>query len=313
MKRLSLYLIALWLLAAPALAKESAVELETNGATLHGTLLNADDAHAIAVIIAGSGPTDRDGNSALLPGANNSLKLVAETLADNGVSSIRYDKRMIGESQVPGLAETDLRFDHYVADAAAWAEFAAEQYGLPIYLTGHSEGAQIAMVAAAANEYAGVILLAGPGQHPADLIESQLEAQLPAPMMQQARETLATLRNGQTVDHPPPMLASLFRASVQPYIISWFQYDPAATIAQVEEPTLLVYGTTDIQVPVGDATILSAAKGDAKVAIIDGMNHVLKSVSADPAAQQTSYSDPALPLHLDLIEALADFVTKLDD
>ncbi|MEL7298669.1 MAG: alpha/beta hydrolase [Pseudomonadota bacterium] len=312
MKRLSLSFVAFWLLLTPALAGETGVELTLDDATLHGTLLAADNARAMAIIIAGSGPTDRDGNSALLPGANNSLKLVAETLADNRVSSIRYDKRMIGESRIPGLAETHLRFDHYVADAAAWAAFAAEQYGLPVYLVGHSEGAQIAMVAAAHNKYAGVILLAGPGQHPADLIESQLAAQLPAPMMQQARETLAALRNGQTVDNPPPMLASLFRASVQPYIISWFQYDPATTMAQVEEPALLVYGTTDIQVPVSDASLLTTANTKAEVVIIEGMNHVLKAVSADRGAQQSSYSDPSLPLHPDLVEALVGYIADID-
>jgi hypothetical protein len=61
--------------------------------------------------IAGSGPTDRDGNNPRLK--NNSLKMLAVELVKNEIASLRYDKRAIGKSKIAGLQETDLRFENY--------------------------------------------------------------------------------------------------------------------------------------------------------------------------------------------------------
>jgi hypothetical protein len=108
-----------------------------------------------------------------------------------------------------------------------------------------------------------------------------------------------------------PAIANLYRASVQPYLISWFQYDPSAEIARLTMPALILQGTTDIQVPVADAEALGRAKPGARVEIIDGMNHVLKEIR-EPAAQLPSYSNPALPIVPRLAEVTTAFVRGLD-
>ncbi|MFK8052141.1 MAG: alpha/beta hydrolase [Woeseiaceae bacterium] len=291
-------------------AKETPVSITVDKIQLHGTLSTPDHGKSVAsaVIIAGSGPTDRNGNSRLLPGNNDSLKMLANGLAAQSITTLRFDKRMIGESTDPTLSEPELRFDHYVNDAIEWAKHLEQTSDQPAWLIGHSEGAHIAMVAAAERDFAGLVVLAGPGQHPADLIAQQLSVQLPAPLLAQSKDILTSLRNGETVEDTPPMLAALFRPSVQPYVISWFAHDPVETFESVEEPALLVFGTTDIQVPTSDGELLANARDDAKFAIIDGMNHILKSVGADPSAQQSSYADPSLPLHDALIPTITDFV-----
>jgi hypothetical protein len=75
-------------------------------------------------------------------------------------------------------------------------------------------------------------------------------------------------------------------------------------------PVLIAQGTTDIQVGVSEAQALHAAKPDGQLAIIEGMNHVLKAVPADPARQQASYSDPALSVVPDLIDRIGAFIDE---
>src|SRR5262249_16837736 len=111
---------SLFVLAVAPVATETAADLSTPTGIIHGTLLMPEGSAKVpvALIIAGSGPTDRDGNSPLLPGKNNSYKMLAEALAAEGIASLRYDKRSIAASRAAGLKEADLRFDNYVDDAA---------------------------------------------------------------------------------------------------------------------------------------------------------------------------------------------------
>jgi uncharacterized protein len=94
--------------------------LETPAGTLAATLLVPDGRGPMPVVvfIAGSGPTDRDGNSPLLPGKNNGTAMLADGLAAKGIASLRYDKRGIGESAKAMVSEAALRFDTYADDAA---------------------------------------------------------------------------------------------------------------------------------------------------------------------------------------------------
>ena len=311
MNRRIAWLAAALLVAAPAAAKDEAVLIDVDDTKLAGTLeLPRRAPVAAALIIAGSGPTDRDGNSAVLPGKNNSLRYLAEALADARIASLRYDKRMIGESADPRLAEADLRFDHFADDAVALADWLRTRFEVPVFVIGHSEGGQIALTAADRAEFAGVAVLAGPGEHPADLIERQLAGRIPPDLLEDSVRTLDALRAGELVDDPPEQLGMLFRESVQPYLVSWFRYDPAEQAASIDEPLLLVYGTTDIQVRVENGEALAAANPDARLVVIEGMNHVLKAVDGPPEVQMASYADPDLPLADGVVDAVTGFVTE---
>ncbi|WP_419536539.1 hypothetical protein [Endozoicomonas sp.] len=87
------------------------------------------------------------------------------------------------------------------------------------------------------------------------------------------------------------MLNSLFRPSVQPYMISWVQYDPAIEVAKLKIPTLIIQGSTDLQVGIHDAEFLATASPKAQKVIIQGMNHVLKD-SATEASVNLETSPP---------------------
>lgn len=315
MKTLAILFLAL--LAAPAIVAapaEEAAQLKTPTGTLHGTLLIPASAKPMPVVllIAGSGPTDRDGNSLALPGANNSLKLLAEALAAKGIATLRYDKRGIAASREAMTAEKDLRFDMYVDDAAGWAEqLKKDPRCSKVIIAGHSEGALLGLIAAQRGAAAGYASIAGVGS-PADVIlRKQLAGKLPPDLAAVSEKVLTALKSGKTIDDVPPALFSLYRPSVQPYLISWFRYDPSAEIRKLKIPILIVQGTTDIQVSVDDAHALAAARPDAKLEIIEGMNHVLKMVDADRQKQIASYSDPALPVAPRLVESIAAFVTAI--
>ncbi|HWY61056.1 MAG TPA: alpha/beta fold hydrolase [Rhizomicrobium sp.] len=304
------FLFALLLVPAwPAAAAEQQVTLPSTPGALYGTLLSSGTAGPAILMIAGSGPTDRDGNSQAGL-RTDSYKLLAEGLAAKGITSLRVDKRGIAQSSAAGPAEIDLRFQTYADDAKAWAAELRRRTGLScVWLLGHSEGALVAEVAAQdARGICGLALISGAGRKASDVLRIQMGPQLPDPLKQQAFDTIAQLEKGQLVPNPPPELMALFRPSVQPYLISWFAIDPASLLSKVKLPVLILQGNTDIQVSVEDAKLLAAAKPDAKLVILDGVNHVLKSAPAARAANVATYSDPHLPLAPGVADAVADFV-----
>ncbi len=289
------------------------IVLETPTGKIYGTVQLPETSQKVPVvlIIAGSGPTDREGNSPLLPGKNNSLKMVALALAENGIASLRYDKRGIAASAGAMKNEADLRFDHYVDDVVMWVKLLKEDPRFSdAAILGHSEGSLIGM--AAANKVAGlsgVISVAGAGKPAYELLKEQLSGE-PKEIRDECYEIMEELKKGKTVANIRRELASLFRPSVQPYLISWFKYDPASEIASLDAPVLIVQGTTDLQVSCEDAKLLAEAKPDARLEIIDGMNHVLKEAPPDPGANVAAYSNPELPLAPGFVEAITDFLTR---
>jgi pimeloyl-ACP methyl ester carboxylesterase len=289
------------------------VELASTPAALHGTLLTPESqTRAAAVILPGSGPTDRDGNSAQFGIRASTYRLLAEGLAERGVASIRIDKRGIGESAAAGPAEVDLRFNAYADDARAWAAEAASKTGQPCaWLIGHSEGALVALAGAANGDakICGLVLLSGAGRPAGDVLREQLTA-LPEPLKTGAYDALTELEAGRLVADPPAELAALFRPSVQPYLISWLALDPAKLAAAYDGPIFVGQGATDIQVSLADAEAIKAAQPRADLVVWDGVNHVLKTAPAERAANVATYMDPSLPLAPGVVDAVADFVLK---
>jgi pimeloyl-ACP methyl ester carboxylesterase len=299
---------------APVAIAEEAATLTTSTGDVFGTLeLPAARTPApVVLIIAGSGPTDRNGNSPALPGSNNSLKMLADGLAAHGIASLRYDKRGIAASRAAMTSEADIRFNHFIEDADAWvAQLRADKRFSTVTIVGHSEGSLIGMVAAREASADAYVSLEGAGRKAQDILTEQLKAQLPADLMSQTERILAKLSSGEIPDSVPPTLNALFRPTVMPYLISWFKYDPAAEIGKLSIPVLIVQGTTDIQVSMDDAKALAAGNPGARFVTIEGMNHILKEVSGDRVAQMPKYSDPSLPVVPKLIDELAAFVSAV--
>lgn len=295
---------------------EQPATLVTPSGTIYGTLEipTAGMPVPVVLIIAGSGPTDRDGNSRSLPGSNNSLKYVADGLAAHGIASVRYDKRAIAASAGAAGKEEDLRFDMYVDDAAGWLkQLRADKRFTTVSVAGHSEGSLVGMIAARQANADGYISLEGAGRKPAAILVEQLTPQLPPAMLETSKHIMALIESGAPADTTtvPPMLAPLFRPSVRPYLVSWFKYDPAVEIGKLKIPALVVQGTTDIQTSMTDAKALAAGYPSARFLQVDGMNHVLKNAPPGRAEQMTVYSDPTIPVVPQLIDEMSAFINGL--
>lgn len=314
MKTLFTLLLSLFIISARAQSDslvEKPVELITQTGIIHGTLLMPVIATPgpVVLIIAGSGPTDRDGNN--LGMKNESLKQLAYGLANQGIASLRYDKRGIGESRMAMKSEATLRFDDYVADASMWISFLRNDgHFNKIIVAGHSEGSLIGMIAA--QKLAdGFVSIAGAGQSADKVLKEQLMMQ-PRQVKDPAYAIIDSLATGRTVEQVNPMLFSLFRPSVQPYIISWFKYNPQKEIKKLNVPILIVQGTRDLQVTEDDARLLKRAAGGAELVVVKNMNHVLKIIESDnKGVNVASYSNPALPVAEELVAAVAEFVKKV--
>lgn len=298
--------------ASPA---ETDVAVPVAGGTVHGSLLvpEGKGPFPVALIIAGSGATDRNGNAGAAMHSD-AYKLLAQSLATSGIATLRYDKRMIGASQIPGYKETDARFETFVDDAVAWLKMLRSDPRFNrVSVIGHSEGSIIGMLAA--QRVPGLdayVSIAGAGQNGGDVLLRQLHANpANAPILSDSDRIIRALQAGQTASVPPgPVFASLFRPDIQPYLISWFHYDPATEISKVKNRILIVQGSHDVQINVADADRLHAAAPTAKFAVIEGMNHVLRDAPADFAENIATYSQPGLPLDATFVETLSTFLKQ---
>ena len=290
--------------------RAEAVQMSGASGALAGTLLLPVSRGKVPVVlvIAGSGPTDRDGNTRGM-GPHNSLRLLAEGLAARGIASVRVDKRGVGGSAAALSREADIRFDDLIGDAEGWVrKLRADPRFSTVTVLGHSEGSLIGMVAARQAGADAFVSVAGAGRPAGQILREQLKPRLPPALNAQSDSILAALEAGRTRDSVPPVLAMLYRPSVQPYLISWLRRHPAREIAQLRVPVLVAQGTTDIQVPTADADSLHAALPASRRLRVEGMNHVLKLVPADPARQMASYTDPSLPVAAPLVDGVAAFV-----
>jgi uncharacterized protein len=300
--------------SAPRQTMTEPIILETPTGKLFGLLElpKSSTPLPIALIIAGSGPTDRNGNSQGISGANNSLKYLAEGLAAQGVASVRYDKRGVAESTKAATSESDLRFETYIDDAVLWGkQLHADKRFSSVIVIGHSEGSLIGMIAAQKLNADAFISIAGAGRPAPQVLLDQLKGKLPADLQSKSEMIIDSLSEGKIVEDVPPRLGLLFRRSVQPYLISYFKYDPAKEIAKLSIPVLIAQGTTDMQESAQEANLLAQAKPSASLLIIDGMNHVLKEVPAEQEKQIKSYTDPSLPVARKLIEGIKSFLQAI--
>jgi pimeloyl-ACP methyl ester carboxylesterase len=263
---------------------------------------------AAVLIIAGSGPTDRDGNGPLI--VTDTYRLLAAGLAAQGVTSLRYDKRGIGGSAGLVKREEELRFEDFVADAVAAArDLSGHRDVSSLVMAGHSEGALIAMRAARELAVKGLVLLAAPGRPLSDILRTQfLTAPMPEELRSEALRITGALAAGERVADVPGELAPVFRASAQPYLISVLNIDPATALAQLSVPALLLYGGRDLQVSLKDRDALAKARPDARVVTVATANHVLKRAPADRDGNVRTYTDRALPLDPGVLPPIVLFI-----
>lgn len=259
----------------------------------------------LVIMLTGSGPNDRDGNSPMT--RNDSHKQLAQALLDNQIATYRYDKRIVTQIKNNDI-DPDLIFDDFVQDARdVVSYFANDQRFSKLIIAGHSQGSLVGMLAVN-NHVDGFISLAGAGEVIDHVIIKQIAAQSPG-LDQIARDTFNQMRSQDSlVSKVNPYLESIQGKHIQPFMKSWMSYDPSQVIAQLDIPTLIINGDRDNQVPIEQAQMLDAAAVNSKLVIINDMNHVLKKVSKDDLEAAKSYNDPSFAIHPELIASLTSFI-----
>jgi pimeloyl-ACP methyl ester carboxylesterase len=298
--------------ACPAVTNGEGATLRVATGNLCGTVRMPEGGgpHVVALLVPGSGPLDRDGNSA--DGVRTDVYAqLAEVLARRGVASLRYDKRGVGASAGTTSSEIELRPEDEADDVAGWiAQLKADARFGKVVVIGHSEGALLAMIAMQRTPAAAFISLAGPGRRMTEVFHDQLAQKLDGPLLARADGILDRLASGQLVPDLPAELADPFRPSVQPYLQALLPYEGAALLANLAMPTLIAAGTTDRQVPVEDARALAGARPDASVLVVDGMCHTLKMALPSDADQAAALYDRSRPLATALVEAIDAFLDR---
>ena len=281
------------------------------GSKLYGTLLSKNNQQKIAIIVAGSGPTDRNGNSTMAP-PTNEYEMLAHSLDSQNIATFRYDKRGVAKSTFPDFKEKDIVFDDYVKDAEKIFDYLHDTLGFKnIYFIGHSEGSLIAMLASQKSKVKGYISIAGAGRPIDVILEEQMQHQpLPDSVKQQIPVIFNQLKQGKEVDNIPTDLAPLFRKSVQPYMISWLKYSPEKEIKKLNCPILILQGSCDIQVKEEDANNLHEANKKSILEIIPSMSHTLKNAGKNCLYETRTYTDGDMPIEKLLVEDIVKFIEE---
>ncbi|TYB70480.1 alpha/beta hydrolase [Bizionia saleffrena] len=273
---------------------------------IEGTLLvpNAIEKPNLVIIIAGSGPTDRDGNQNFLK--NNALKKLAVGLSNRNIATFRYDKRVVTQIK-KGKIDKNILFKDFITDAISVLDyFKNEARFNHIYVAGHSQGSLVGLVAAK-DKADGFISLAGAGQSIDGVILEQITKTAPM-FREEAEKTFVVLREGKTTDEYPKALEALFNKGLQPFISNWMSYNPQTEIQKLNIPILIINGTKDLQVTEAEAELLHLSAPQSKLQIIENMNHVLVTIEGGTLENSKSYNESARTLSPEIFEAIISFI-----
>lgn len=309
-------LFTLALSAAASAAAPEDIRIPAEQGELAGTYIAPATGKDIVLILPGSGPTDRDGNNPMGVRAA-SYRLLAEALAQQGIGSIRADKRGLFGSTTAGDANA-VTIDLYAEDARRWISAIRQRSGRPcIWVAGHSEGGLTALTLGAAarpsGEICGIITLSTFGRPLGDVLRTQLAQAVPDPALrQQANDAVAALEAGRSVDAAtmPLGLRGLFAPQVQNFLKDMMQRNPVALAHSITLPMLIMQGDNDMQITVADAQALHQGNPASQLALLPEVSHVLKRAPAnDRAANLATYGDPDLPLAPGVTETIVRFIT----
>jgi pimeloyl-ACP methyl ester carboxylesterase len=296
----------------PAGVTELELSFRSGALQLAGTLTvpNGVSQPPIAVIVAGSGPTDRNGNQGSRLRTNTYAQL-AWGLARAGIASLRYDKRVLPATRGP-VNLPEMTFDDFVTDVAAAVAAVRDDYP-KVFVIGHSEGGNLAIRAAAGGAPVdGLVLAATPGRDMRVILREQLSRQVDPQTLVQFDSALSRYLRGEDPGELPPALRPLVAPVNRRFMQGWVAQDPATELAGLRMPVLIVQGDMDIQIRVTDAQALKAARADAQIFVVAGAAHSLKPAADTLLGPQIpTYTDPTLPLAAGVVDTIAAFVRRV--
>jgi pimeloyl-ACP methyl ester carboxylesterase len=312
------FLVLLTLKAAaqtPAdVISETPINYKNLSGSISGTLAmpkNVSGKIPVVIIIGDYGTTDRNGNDPQTDVNDNSYKLLAEGLGKNGIASLRYDKRMVGESKTSNKPD-ELRFDDYVDDAVGLIGMLNDdQRFSKIIILGHGEGFLVGMLASRDQPVKGIISVNSTSEQGDKFITGQMKSK-PSYMQDEFKTLIDSMRKGKTIDNIDLALYFIASPAKQRFLMSYFRYVPTRVLKIMKAPILIIQGTTDQQITVADADKLKKAKSEATLTIITGMSHIMKDGPADKEQNLATYNKPDLPLKPELIPAIVAFVNKVN-
>jgi pimeloyl-ACP methyl ester carboxylesterase len=285
----------------------SAEETKIRIGNIDAVLTTPADANRppVALLIAGSGSTDHDGNGPQAKPAT--LKKLSEQLVARKIATLRYDKRGAGGWKPEFGKPEDFRFKDYADDAAALVNYlrGSAKFGRVIVI-GHSEGGLVAILTARKTPVDRLVLLVTAARRQGDLVKAQLERkQIPPDVLDPILKAIDSIMAGQIVDPPPRGLS--IAPEMQPSLASAFVEDPIDPLKSIERPTLIVGGGHDLQVARLDFVALSTASPLAKTLWLPEMNHVLVDVGDDDD-NMAAYNQPERALDATLVDTIAAFI-----
>jgi pimeloyl-ACP methyl ester carboxylesterase len=302
----ALAMLCLSAMTVSASAEETKIRVGAIDAVL--TVPSDVERPPVALLIAGSGSTDHDGNGPQVKPAT--LKKLSEQLAARKIATLRYDKRGAGGWKPEFGRPEDFRFKDYVDDAAALVNYLRSSGKFSkVILVGHSEGGLVAILTARRVPVDRLVLLATAARRQGDLLKAQLEKTLAPDVYKPMADAIDAIMAGQIVDPLPGGLS--IPPAMQPGIASAFTEDPVVPLKLIDQPTLIVGGGRDRQVARLDFLALSTASPAAKTLWQPDMNHVLVDV-ADETDDLAAYNQPERALDPVMIDAVAAFVSADD-
>jgi uncharacterized protein len=284
----------------------TATELVVNQ-HIEGTLLTplGSETTPLVIFIAGSGPTDRDGNQSFMK--NDMLKKIAVSLSNSGIATFRYDKRIVKQIRTRTI-DKNISFDDFVTDAKSTIDFFKSKYET-IIVAGHSQGSLVGLLALEQGASA-FISLAGAGKPIDRILEEQISKTAPM-LLEDSKRVLATLKAGKTTKDYPMPLASIFNLEIQPFMANWMQYNPVELMKKQEIPTLIISGDKDLQVSIEEAQLLFEAAQNGTLLIVENMNHVLVKIEGDDLENMKSYNTTTLQIPEEVSRSMLDFINAL--
>lgn len=259
----------------------------------------------LVIFIGGSGPIDRDGNQSFMK--CDMFKKLAYSLSEKGISSFRYDKRVVTQIR-KGKLDKKITFDDFVSDAIAIIDFFESKYN-SIVIAGHSQGSLVGLLSIKEG-VSGFISLSGAGRTIDMVIEDQISKTAPM-LLEDTKKIFKILRSGKITEDFPLPLYSLFNIEIQPFMISWMQYDPKKIITKIPIPSLIINGDNDLQVDEKEAKLLYNSAQNSEILIVKNMNHVLVEIEGDELKNVKSYNNPELKISELLIEKMVEFIETL--